>query len=77
MSKSLESPTGGERKQFNDVVDNVKDANSGLKRRRFYPLCAQVQSQRRYEFADDFKRKLSPASAKKSKSRRGLPSKID
>ena len=31
MSKSLESPTGGERKQFNDVVDNVKDANSGLK----------------------------------------------
>jgi len=29
-NRQTESPSGGERKVFNDVVDSVKDANSGL-----------------------------------------------
>lgn len=30
MSRQTESPSGGERKVFNDVVDAVKESNSGM-----------------------------------------------
>jgi hypothetical protein len=34
--KQTESPTGGERKRNTNVVDSVKDANSGLSEGGFY-----------------------------------------
>lgn len=36
MSRQTESPSGGERKQNTQVVDAVKDANSGLSGGGFY-----------------------------------------
>lgn len=36
MARQTESPTGGERKQNTQVVDQVKEANSGISDYGFY-----------------------------------------